>query len=817
MQIEPKDRQLVNSVSPGDLPAHPAAAETSRSVHGHPLFMQVRYRARRPLGLEPAAPTEFVHLRPPVHAGVIQSYTGCRRSFPKMGDCDLQGTRRTSGIFKFANSNRSIGSILNRMSLDDLLSVSGTMNQFARWTSIALFCASLAGCDGGGADASRSGDAESNDSTSQSNDTGRDDESRSDADDSSDPDSTVSDAADTAKRDDGGSVDADDYDGPTGGPGITPRVDYADLDQHFVSPSGSADASGSRDDPWNVDGAESNAGPGDAVRFLPGTYSSTIRPPSGTDGNPLVFHSDERHAALLDGDGEFLLEDTDHVHIQGFRFEKGDWVTLRQSSNVVVRDNYMVGSPDKNTRFFMEGSNHVKVLNNVMKNGGEHNMFIGFPEPRDEPFHNVLVAGNSFSRAGHQPAGFFFEFEKTIWRGNVFHNLIGRNGGIVGGRSTVWEHNLIASAYDGPDSGGSTAKFTVQESIYRYNKLYRNWGTPVVVSPYQDWNSPAGPLRMYNNVLAGNMGGHGWKLWGRCCADGDVEYIADTVLKNNIFDADSSEGNPQLAWKAQNEKTEMSIEHNLFAGPSAIYYEGDRSLTLDEARSEIGSNVSGNIAGRAGLEAPQEGDFTPSTQSDAVDAGAPLTTTRAAGQGRSVELEDARYFHDGFDIDGVDGDVVQIGDDVARVTDVSWSDGTIEIDRSLNWESGEPVGLPWSGSAPDMGVYEGGEQFGQIEIEAPLKAEIGEDVRFDYEIHGSIEPAEICWQFGDGSGTCGTDVSHTFEQPYDYGVRVRVIDSNGGIHWGTWYIFVSDSETQTHSAAYRDAEVEKFDNLDDTD
>lgn len=594
---------------------------------------------------------------------------------------------------------------------------------------------------------------------------------------------------------------------------ITPRRDYDELEDHYVSPDGSADAAGTESDPWSVAAAEKQAGPGDVVHFLAGTYSQTIEPPSGSEEAPVVFRSRERHAAKLDGDGEFQLENTDHVHLQGFRFEKGDWVTLKSSDHIVVRDNFMVGSPDKNTRFFMENANHVEVLNNVMREGGEHNGFIGFPEPRDQAFHHHLVAGNSFTRSGHNPAGYFFEFEKTAWRGNVFHNVIGRNGGLVGGREVVWEHNTISSAFDGPDSAGPTGKFTVQDGIYRFNKLYRNWGTPVVVSPYSEWNGPAGPIRVYNNVFAAQKDARGFRIFDR---SESFETVAAS-FQNNIFDASTS-GKPQLYifGGVHNEGTVLDFTSNLFDGSPAVRY-GDSKLSVAEAESQHSDLFSDNVSGSAGFEAPEAGDLSTGASGDAVDGGSPLTQTSSAGTGKTVPVEDARYFHDGFGMEQLAADPVRVGDQVARVTDVSWEKGELTLDRAVDWDQGDPVGLPWSGSSPDMGVYEGGEQFAQVEIEAPMKAQVGESVSFEAEMHGSIDVREMCWQFGDGEGACGSSVQHTYEEPYDYGVRLRVVDCSGRVYWGTWYLFASDSATKTYSTDYRDNQVEKFDNLDNTD
>lgn len=599
-------------------------------------------------------------------------------------------------------------------------------------------------------------------------------------------------------------LERDRDDPTTDGVGITPRTDYGQYEQRYVAPDGTDGAAGTRDDPWSVSAAE-GAAPGTVVNFLPGTYQTTIEVPSGEPGAPVVFRSDERHEARVeDGWRCFRARGGEHVVIQGFRVDGNDWFDIDNATDVTIRDNFCTGTIDGHSPFGFKGADRVRILNNVLRSGGDHNMLTVMPGEQDS-FSNLLVAGNSFSRAGHQPAGLFFEFSDTVWRGNVFHNMVGRNFGLNGGQRAVFEHNLVASAYDGPESAGPTGKFTVQDGIFRFNKVLLNYGTPVVSSPYQEWNSPVGPLRVYNNVFAENDGG-GYDLFDRST---DVEYIGDTVLQNNVFDARAG-GRAQLEWNRANDRTELSIRHNLFAGDEAILVDdGNGSLSLSEARSEIGDVMDGNVAGTPGFEDRAAGDVSVSG-GDTSAAGAALTRTRRGGSGQSVPVEDARFFHDGLGVDGLSGDPIQVGDQTATVTAVDWDAGTVEVDRSLSWDQGDPVGLPWRGDSPRAGVYEGGDGFAQVEVEGPLKANTGEQVTFAAVIHGTVDVDEVAWQFGDGVGAVGQRVAHTYEEPYDYGVRVRVTDADDRVHWGTHYVYVAGNGVDPSTEAYARSETRKY-------
>ena len=105
------------------------------------------------------------------------------------------------------------------------------------------------------------------------------------------------------------------------------------------------------------------------------------------------------------------------------------------------------------------------------------------------------------------------------------------------------------------------------------------------------------------------------------------------------------------------------------------------------------------------LEFPAEGFCSLPANSPAVDAGTPLTRTLAAGLGTALAVEDSRPFTDGFGL--VKGDWIMIGGSAgARIAAVDHANGVLTLDRSLAWQAGDPVSLPYGGNAPDMGAVE---------------------------------------------------------------------------------------------------------------
>jgi len=63
-------------------------------------------------------------------------------------------------------------------------------------------------------------------------------------------------------------------------------------------------------------------------------------------------------------------------------------------------------------------------------------------------------------------------------------------------------------------------------------------------------------------------------------------------------------------------------------------------------------------------------------------------------------------------------------------------------------------------------------------------------VRLRAVMHGGLEARQIRWLFGDGEIGGGAAVTHTYAEPYDYPVRARVTDEEGGTHWGASFVLV---------------------------
>lgn len=94
--------------------------------------------------------------------------------------------------------------------------------------------------------------------------------------------------------------------------------------------------------------------------------------------------------------------------------------------------------------------------------------------------------------------------------------------------------------------------------------------------------------------------------------------------------------------------------------------------------------------------------------SPCIDAGDWLTTTTDSGTGTTITVDEANYFFDGYNIQGLKGDNIFVGEDTnLLITDINYDAETITVNRSITWSDNEYVSLlSYCGSKPDIGAYE---------------------------------------------------------------------------------------------------------------
>jgi len=90
----------------------------------------------------------------------------------------------------------------------------------------------------------------------------------------------------------------------------------------------------------------------------------------------------------------------------------------------------------------------------------------------------------------------------------------------------------------------------------------------------------------------------------------------------------------------------------------------------------------------------------------AINQGVFLTKTRNSGNGTVIELEDAGFFTDGYEIG--EGDLIRIEGQSQQfeILDIDYINSTITLNGSITWNDGDGVSLAYYDNTPDIGAYE---------------------------------------------------------------------------------------------------------------
>jgi hypothetical protein len=551
---------------------------------------------------------------------------------------------------------------------------------------------------------------------------------------------------------------------------------------YYLSPEGHDENVGSRQAPWQtLQKASREAEAGDTVILLPGAYQGVLHPVrSGSAEHPITFRASKRRTVQLTGtDGEAYavrLDSLSHIRLEGLHIRprnpaKGRWVKIVDADYIIVDDCLIEktaggGGGVGKVPFVIGESEHVQLLGSILREtiGGDL-MHV---------YNSIYVKfeGNAISRAGHNPMAFsprirlFKQTHYVVMRSNIFHAGWGCAFAFLGEPNVLFEGTIVAHSYHGALSAGPGVKIMLENGLVRFNRVFRNWGAPLNLA-YYNLKTDA-----HDTALDGNVFDHNYTRALR------IQTVNDHIFKNNIFSRnDPYGGGRQLLIGA--ERSSFVVENNSFwaGGKKTIVDAGsDRLLTLEEiedvswrqGQAERRDNIfRDNVRVRPGYRNPDTYDHALTLERPLRDRGQPLTTARGSGTGKTLPVEDVRYFYDGYGFAGEEGDLVAVGasGQVGRVQELDRERNTLTLDRQVTWSTGDPVGLPWAGPAPDLGVYEHGRE-GRVSVQVvtnPFIARPGEPVTLRAVVRGDAEPAAYHWKIGDYATANGQEVTHRFE------------------------------------------------------
>ncbi|MBD3293484.1 MAG: hypothetical protein GF393_11210, partial [Armatimonadia bacterium] len=429
----------------------------------------------------------------------------------------------------------------------------------------------------------------------------------------------------------------------------------------------------------------------------------------------------------------------------------------------------------------IDGCDQVRIIDSVIREYIGHNM------ARVANSSHVLIEGCSISRTGHCPLQFYPDdsTQFCIFRGNVFHAAWGRNFALRNVHHMLFEGNIVTNAFNSGRSASSVAKFWPMRGIFRHNRVFDNPGGAINVVQ-------ARQARYYSNVFDDNAQ-HGHLVNLRS------EEFGDVIFARNIFSRNDRWGGWRQVLAVGGNPDGAQFRGNAITadapGREAIITHADQHLTPEEANAQL-ATFDGNVDASPGYRGPDNYDHALREDSSLIDEAEPLTRALGEGEGETLRVEDAAWFHDGYGIAGQRGDTIAVGpaQQLATVMAIDYEANTLTLDRAVRWTDGDPVDLPWAGEAPDVGAYEHGET-GRPSVQVtvtPYHARPGETVRIEAVIHGGMEAERVAWHLGDGTLAEGATVEHAYAGPYDYAIRARVTSADGSEHVAAGYVRVEE-------------------------
>ena len=459
---------------------------------------------------------------------------------------------------------------------------------------------------------------------------------------------------------------------------------------------------------------------GDTVHIRAGEYEEKLAPTtSGSSDYPITYQNYGEESPVITGSGYpamIVLEDVNYITIQGLTIQDCKWLEARSSNYIVLQGNTFERSTSSgttgNVRFI--SSNNNKILNNIMDDGNDNLLLI-------DSDHN-LVEGNTITEGRHSVLSIRCA-NYNIFRSNYFSNTqqkiaevydCGDDTSAVSEALDATKHNVFesntfaeASSYYSV-SGGNGIQYSGQDGIIRNNLFYQT-NVGIGMQVYGDEAGYNHHNAVYHNVFNNNdCGGISINANGE-----------DNVFKNNSFSgnhgmagddgADATcfgTSSAQLIYSSGVDET-LFARNNFYSSlGSGVIQRWARNTT--ETLDSFEDNFVDNLQVDPLFTDETAFDFTLSDLSPMKDAGMFLSSTVGSGSGTTIQVEDSRYFHNGFEIEGESGDLIQLQGqtDTVRVVAVDYATHTLTISKSLTWTDQLGISLAYSGEAPDIGAYE---------------------------------------------------------------------------------------------------------------
>ena len=468
-------------------------------------------------------------------------------------------------------------------------------------------------------------------------------------------------------------------------------------------------------------GASAIALPGDTVFIRQGTYNEQLIPQnSGLPGNLISYRNYGNETVLFTGSfypGAIVLDQVSYITIEGLNVEDVRWLEATDAHHNLIRNNIFLRTPASGTtgnlRFI--SSDYNQIVENVLHDGNDNLLLI------DSNYN--LVEGNTITEGRHSVFSIRCS-NFNIIRDNYFSNTQQKIGEVYdcgddtsavphafdATKYNVFENNVFAEASSYySTSGGNGIQYAGQEGIIRRNVFYHT-NVGLAMQVYGDEALYNHHNRAYHNVFYDN----------HCAGVSVRESNLDNVFTNNILYWNKGTGGgdcfgvgpAQILYRGSPIDTAYTFKNNniLNQGPgeAVIQQEFGSGNTLAYFESNHPTVYFQNWEVLPGFRDAGKYDFRLENGSEMIDAGDFLAETVSSGSGTVLPVDDARYFHDGFGIEGVAGDLIQLEGQtgIATIISIDYDSHTLTLDTPLSWSAGQGVSLAYQGMVPDIGAYE---------------------------------------------------------------------------------------------------------------